>query len=463
MTVAAVVLAAGKGTRMKSDIPKVIHPICGRPMVAHVVNNLREAGIGRIIVVVGPDGEKIQAILGSDVEYVVQEEQLGTGHAVLQTQTILKNHSGSLLVIHGDTPLYRAGTLRDLVSCHESSEAIGTVLTVTVDDPFGYGRIIRDADGKLEKIVEEKDATPVEAMVREINSGTYVFECEPVFAALCRIKPQNVQNEYYLTDVVPILREEYRRVQVFSHGDADEALGINNRVQLAAAEQILRNRIREHWMLAGVTMVDPATTYIDAEAVLEPDVVLLPFTFIEGHTQISTGSVIGPFTRLKDARLGENVIINQATVLDSSLEPGCNVGPYSHIRPGCHLRAGAKVGGFCEIKNTVIGSGSKVPHLSYLGDTDVGDKVNIGAGTITCNYDGHDKHRTTIQDEAFVGSNCNLVAPVEIGTGAYIAAGSTITGDIPPGALGVARNRQRNIPDWAKRRESKRRPPKKES
>ena len=457
MTVAAVVLAAGKGTRMKSDIPKVIHPICGRPMVSHVVNSLRKAGVGRIIVVIGPDSEQIKATLGSDVEYVVQREQLGTGHAVMQTQATLKNHSGSLLVIHGDTPLYRAETLRELVSFHERSGGIGTVLTVTVDNPSGYGRIIRDADGKLERIVEERDATPEEAVVSEINSGTYVFECEPLFAKLGQIKPENVQNEYYLTDVVPIIGQEYSRVQIFHYRDAEEALGINNRVQLAQAEKVMRNRIREHWMLAGVTMIDPANTYIDAEAELEQDVVLLPFTFIEGHTQISAGSVIGPFARLKDAKLGKNVVISQATVLDSILEAGCLVGPYSHIRPGCHLGEGAKVGGFCEIKNTIIGSGSKVPHLTYLGDTDVGDKVNIGAGTITCNYDGHNKYRTIIQNEAFIGSNCNLVAPIEIGTGAYVAAGSTITGDIPPGALGVARNRQRNIPDWTKHRGSKRR------
>jgi bifunctional UDP-N-acetylglucosamine pyrophosphorylase/glucosamine-1-phosphate N-acetyltransferase len=463
MAVAAVVLAAGKGTRMKSEIPKVIHSICGRPMVVHVVDSLRQAGIERIIIVVGSAAEQIQEVLGNDVEYVVQEEQLGTGHAVLQAEAILKNHDGPLLVIHGDTPLYRAGTLRNLVDLHQDSGAIGTVLTVNVDDPTGYGRIIRDSAGGFKKIVEQKDASPGEAMVKEINSGTYVFECGPMFGALSQIKPQNVQNEYYLTDVLPILRKEYGKVQIFTHEDADEALGINNRVQLAVAEQIMRSRIREKWMLAGVTMMDPTTIYIDAEVILESDVVLLPFTFIEGHTRIATGSVIGPFVRVRDAELGQNVTVSQATVLESSLDSGCVVGPYSYIRPGCQLGEGAKVGGFCEIKNTVIGSGSKVPHLSYLGDTDVGKKVNIGAGTITCNYDGQEKHHTTIQDQAFVGSNCNLVAPVEIGSGAYVAAGSTITGNIPPGALGVARSRQRNIPDWAGRRGSKRSSPKKGS
>ena len=463
MAVAAVVLAAGKGTRMKSDIPKVIHPICGRPMVAHVVDSLREAGIERIIIVVGSAAKQIQEVLGSELEYVVQEEQLGTGHAVLQTASVLENHDGPLLVIHGDTPLYRPATLRELVHSHQDSGAIGTVLTVNVDDPTDYGRIIRDSTGGFERIVEQKDATPEEAMVKEINSGTYVFECAAMFSALSRVRPQNVQHEYYLPDVLPILREEQGKVQIFNHGDDEEALGINNRVQLAVAEQIMRNRVREKWLLAGVTMVDPATTYIDAEAVLEPDVTLLPFTFIEGHTWIASGSVIGPFARLRDARLGKNVIISQATVLESSLEPGCVVGPYSYIRPGCQLEEGAKVGGFCEIKNTVIGSGSKVPHLSYLGDTHVGKKANIGAGTITCNYDGQEKHHTTIEDQVFVGSNCNLVAPVEIGAGAYIAAGSTITGDIPPGALGVARSRQRNIANWAKRRRSRKGSPKKGS
>ncbi len=463
MTVAAVVLAAGKGTRMKSEIPKVLHPICGNPMIKHVVDSLREAGIGRIIVVVGPDSKEIEAVLGPDVEYVVQAEQLGTGHAVLQARSTLQNHSGPLMVIHGDTPLYQPQTLRELLQSHQTSDVIATVLTVNVDDPTGYGRIIRDDIGGLRKIVEEKDATIEEAMVREINSGTYVFQCEPMFAALRCIEPQNVQKEYYLTDVLGILREDYGKVQIFGHNDEKEALGINNRAQLAVAEQIMRSRIREKWMLAGVTMMDPTTVYIDAEAVLEPDVVLLPFTFIEGHTRIASGSVIGPFARLRDARLGRNVTIAQATVLESTIDNNGTVGPYSYIRPGCSVGEGAKVGGFCEIKNTSVGAGSKVPHLSYLGDTVVGEHVNIGAGTITCNYDGNEKHRTIIHDEAFVGSNCNLVAPVEIGAGAYLAAGSTITTDVPPGALGVARNRQRNIADWAQRRAYKGKSSKKES
>ncbi|NMB46958.1 MAG: bifunctional UDP-N-acetylglucosamine diphosphorylase/glucosamine-1-phosphate N-acetyltransferase GlmU [Firmicutes bacterium] len=463
MTVAAVVLAAGKGTRMHSKIPKVIHPICGRPMVEHVVNNLREAGIGRIIVVIGHNGQAVKDTLGPGIEYVVQEEQLGTGHAVMQTETVLKNHNGPLMVIHGDTPLYRPATLRALVHSHRDSGVIGTVLAVNVDDPTGYGRIVRNAAGGLDKIVEQKDADPIELEIREINSGTYVFECESMFAALRRIRPQNVQNEYYLTDVLTILKEDHGTVQVFTHADDEEALGINNRAQLAVAEQIMRDRIREKWLLAGVTMIDPATTYIDAEAELEQDVALMPFTFIEGHTHIAQGSVIGPFVRLKDAKVGENVTISQATVVESSLERGCTVGPYSHIRPGCHLAEGVKVGGFCEIKNTIIGPESKVPHLSYLGDTRVGGQVNIGAGTITCNYDGLEKHRTTIEDQAFIGSNCNLVAPVVVGTGAYAAAGSTITTDIPPGALGVARNRQRNIPGWEQRQQRKREEPKKGS
>jgi bifunctional UDP-N-acetylglucosamine pyrophosphorylase/glucosamine-1-phosphate N-acetyltransferase len=405
--------------------------------------------------VVGPEGQEIQDLLGSEVEYVVQREQLGTGHAVLQTESALKNHNGPLLVIHGDTPLYRSTTLRGLVSFHDSSKASGTVLSVFVDDPTGYGRIIRDSEGAFAKIVEEKDATPEEAAVKEINSGTYVFQSEPLFAALHQLSPENAQGEYYLTDVLGIIRGQAGRVEIFTHDDHEEALGINNRVQLAAAERILRNRIREKWMLAGVTMIDPDTTYIDAQAELESDVVIFPFTFIEGHTRVASGSVIGPFAQVRDCVIGENVTISQATVLGSTLEPGCTVGPYSHIRPGCHLAEKVKVGGFCEIKNTTVGPGSKVPHLSYLGDTSVGSGVNIGAGTITCNYDGKNKYRTVIEDGAFIGSNCNLVAPVEIGTGAYVAAGSTITNDVPPGALGVARNRQRNIPDWVQRRSGK--------
>ncbi|MGI6566066.1 MAG: bifunctional UDP-N-acetylglucosamine diphosphorylase/glucosamine-1-phosphate N-acetyltransferase GlmU [Firmicutes bacterium] len=455
MSAAAVVLAAGKGTRMKSAVPKVLHPICGLPMIAHVVNNLREAGVERILVVVGQEGQEIQGLLGSEVEYVVQAEQLGTGHAVLQAEAVLQGCSGPVLVIHGDTPLYRPGTLRDLIEAHQSSKALATVLSVVVDDPTGYGRIIRDAADRFAKIVEQKDAGPEEALVKEINSGTYVFECEPLFEALHQISPENAQAEYYLTDVLEIIKEQAGKVEIFIHGDHEEALGINNRVQLAAAERILRDRIRERWMRAGVTMVDPATTYVDAEAELAPDVVLLPFTFIEGRTRVAAGSVIGPFSRVKDCVVGENVTISQATVLESSLDADSTVGPYSYIRPGCRLAEKAKVGGFCEIKNTTVGPGSKVPHLTYLGDTSIGSGVNIGAGTITCNYDGKKKHPTVIDDGAFVGSNCNLVAPVEIGAGAYVAAGSTVTNDVPPGALGVARSRQRNIPDWVQRWSSK--------
>ena len=330
-------------------------------MIAHVVKNLREAGVGRIIVVVGPEGQEIQDLLGSEVEYVVQAEQLGTGHAVLQTEAVLKSHSGPLLVIHGDTPRYRVATLRELIKTHESSNASGTVLSVLVDDPTGYGRIIRDDEGAFAKIVEEKDASPEEASVKEINSGTYVFQCEPMFAALHQISPENAQKEYYLTDVLGIIKEQAGMVEIYTHDDHEEALGINNRVQLAAAEKILRNRIREKWMLAGVTMMDPDTTYVDAEVELEPDVVLMPFTFIEGRTKVASGSVIGPFARVRDCVVGENVAISQATVLESTLEPGCTVGPYSHIRAGCHLAEKAKVGGFCEIKNTTVGPGSKVP------------------------------------------------------------------------------------------------------
>ncbi|NLJ86151.1 MAG: bifunctional UDP-N-acetylglucosamine diphosphorylase/glucosamine-1-phosphate N-acetyltransferase GlmU [Firmicutes bacterium] len=447
MNIAAVVLAAGKGTRMKSALPKMLHPVCGRPMVTQVVGILQEAGIHRIIVVVGPN--EVADRLGDQIEFVTQAEPLGTGHAVLQAEEALKGHNGPVVVVHGDTPLYLPDTIKELVRYHQAAGATGTVLTVDVEDPTGYGRIIRDRDGSFVKIVEQKDATDEEAKTKEINSGTYVFAREPLFAALHQIKPQNVQKEYYLTDVLAILRRERHKVDIYKHGDAEEALGINNRAQLAVAEGILRDRIRKAWMLAGVTMLDPNTVYIDAEAKLAEDVVILPFTFIEGNSRIAKGSVIGPFARLKDAHLGENVTVTQATVMASSIGAGAVVGPYSYIRPHCHIGAGARIGGFCEIKNTVIGSNSKVPHLSYVGDTDVGSDVNIGAGTITCNYDGAEKHRTIIEDRAFIGSNCNLVAPVVIGSDSYLGAGSTITGNVPPGALGVARSRQRNIPDWA--------------
>ena len=309
MNIAAVVLAAGKGTRMKSALPKMLHPVCGRPMVTQVVGILQEAGIHRIIVVVGPN--EVADRLGDQIEFVTQAEPLGTGHAVLQAEEALKGHNGPVVVVHGDTPLYLPDTIKELVRYHQAAGATGTVLTVDVEDPTGYGRIIRDRDGSFVKIVEQKDATDEEAKTKEINSGTYVFAREPLFAALHQIKPQNVQKEYYLTDVLAILRRERHKVDIYKHGDAEEALGINNRAQLAVAEGILRDRIRKAWMLAGVTMLDPNTVYIDAEAKLAEDVVILPFTFIEGNSRIAKGSVIGPFARLKDAHLGENVTVTK--------------------------------------------------------------------------------------------------------------------------------------------------------
>ncbi|NLK08568.1 MAG: bifunctional UDP-N-acetylglucosamine diphosphorylase/glucosamine-1-phosphate N-acetyltransferase GlmU [Firmicutes bacterium] len=456
MSIVAIVLAAGKGTRMQSAVPKVLHPICGVPIIQHVVNNLRGAGVRRIMVVVGPDG--LDADLGPDIEYVTQQERLGTGHAVMQAEKALTGYKGSVLVLTGDAPLYREETLRNFIDYHSAQRALGTVLTVEVEDPTGYGRIIRDANGHLEKVVEQRDAEPSEKLIKEINSGSFVFDSTALFKALGHVTPDNLQKEYYLPDVLPILRNvPGGKVGVFKHDAPEEALGINDRIQLAEAERILRDRLREKWLLAGVTLVDPANIYIDAAAEIAPDATLMPFTFIEGNTVIGSGSVVGPFTRLQNVQVGENTSICQSTVVDSTLGPECEIGPFSYIRPGSNLKAGVKVGPFSEIKNSTIDEGSKVPHLSYIGDTDMGKRVNVGAGAITCNFDGVEKFRTTIKDDVFIGSNSNLVAPIEIGAGAFIAAGSTVTGDVLPGALAVARNRQKNIADWAHKKVKKRR------
>lgn len=452
MSVVAVVLAAGKGTRMKSRLVKVLHPLCGRPMVQHVVNNLRLAGIERIIVVVGFQADKVREELGDSVEYAVQEEQLGTGHAVMQTRHLLENHTGPILITYGDAPLYRSETFAGLIKAHAAAGAGATLLSVILSNPTGYGRIIRDEKGRFLAVVEERDATRQQAAIREVNSGTYVFESSLLFAALDNLRPENAQQEYYLTDVPALMRQAGEKIHIFSDADPVETLGINNRLQLARAEKILRDRIREKWMLAGVTMIDPASVFIDAEVELEPDVVLYPSVFLEGRTRVGRGAVIGPFTRLVDVEVGENTVITQSTVWKSELEANCTIGPYTYIRPGCHLEEGVKIGDFTEVKNSRVGAYSKIPHLSYVGDSHVGRKVNVGAGTITCNYDGQKKHQTIIGDEAFIGSNSNLVAPVEVGPCAYVAAGSTITKKVPAGALGVARCRQTNIPDWNERK-----------
>ncbi len=453
----AVILAAGQGTRMRSKHAKVLHPVGGRPMLHTVVDTVRQAGFGRIIVVVGHLADQVQAACGDlGVEFVLQAEQLGTGHAVAQAEPLLAGHEGPVLVTYGDTPLFRPQTMANLLARHRAAGAAATLLSAFVDDPTGYGRIVRDAaTGRLVRIVEQKDATPEEAAIREINSGTYCFDGPSLFSALKEVRPQNAQGEYYLTDVLGLLVRDGRPVEVVVAPDAREVLGVNDRVELARAEAILRRRIVEHWMLAGVTVANPDTVYIDPQAVLHKDAVIMPFTFIRGASVIGEDARIGPHAEIEDSEVGPGASVERSVVRGSRIGPGCTVGPFAYLRPGTVLEAKAKAGSFVEIKKSVIGPGSKVPHLSYLGDATVGRDVNVGAGTITCNYDGFGKYPTYIEDGAFIGSNTNLVAPVRIGAGAYTGAGSTITRDVPPDALAVERANQLVKPGWAaKKRQS---------
>jgi len=449
--VAAIVLAAGKGTRMRSELPKVLHKVAGRYMVSHVLTAAREAGVKCFVVVVGHEAELVEKSLGSSNYYAYQQLQLGTGHAVMQAETKLPNDTDLVLVLSGDTPLVTSGTLKNLLDYHREMKTAATVLTAFPEDLTGYGRVLRDADGKIARIVEEKDASPKERENREVNAGAYCFNRQELFQALKMIKPANVQGEYYLTDVIGILAKQGLKAAALPAADPGEFQGINNRVQLALAEQVLRQRINEEFMLSGVTILHPDSTFIEKGVSIGQDTVIFPFTIIRGNATIGPGCQVGPYATITDCRIGSRVIFCHSAADRATMEDGCQVGPFAYLRPGAILREGVKIGDFVEVKNSDIGPGSKIPHLSYIGDTTLGRGVNIGAGTITCNYDGINKWKTVIHDEAFIGSNTNLVAPVVIGAKAFTGAGSTITKDIPPEALGVGRSRQVNIKGWADR------------
>ena len=451
MGLAAVILAAGKGTRMKSAKAKVLHPVAGRPMLSFVLDAAATAGAEKIIVVVGCSAAEVAAAVGGRAAVVFQEEQLGTAHALLQAEAALKTYAGDILVLPGDAPLLRGETLRDFYAYYRAQGVPAAVLTARFADPAGYGRVIRDQDGNVLRIVEHRDATEEELSVSEVNTGIYCFK-PAIFSVLKRISPDNSQKEYYLPDAIRLLREEGVSVAAWEAPDAAEFLGVNDRRQLAVAEEVVRRRVVESLMDAGVTVVDPRATYVHPGVVVGPDTVIYPFTFLEGETVIGSECCIGPWTRISDSRLGNRVTVYNAVVLGATVADGAAIGPFSYLRPGTVIGPGAKVGGFVEVKKSVIGEGSKVPHLSYIGDAEIGCLVNVGAGTITCNYDGQRKWPTVIEDGAFIGSNTNLVAPVRVGKGAYIGAGSTITRDVPPGALGIARSRQRNIPEWVKKK-----------
>ena len=448
----AVILAAGKGTRMKSALPKVLHAVGGKSMLRHVMTAAEQAGAKRTLVVVGFGGDKVQAEIGAAAEFVLQAEQLGTGHAMMQVQPVLAGFSGTILLLCGDTPLLTGQALLDLVATHQQSGAAATVLTAMPADATGYGRILRDESGQVLGIVEQKDATAEQKQIGEINTGIYCFEAAPLFAALAGLTCNNAQKEYYLTDVLAILAQAGQQVGAVEVADFQETLGINSRLQLAEAEKILRQRKLVELMDSGVTVMDPASTFVDASVSVGEDTVLYPFTWLEGETTIGRDCRIGPNSRISDSQLGDAVTLHFSYAHECKIAGGVSVGPYVHLRPDTELSAGVKVGNFVEIKNSRVGVGSKLPHLSYIGDADIGSGVNIGCGTITVNYDGKKKHRTVVGDTAFVGCNSNLVAPVSVGSGAYIAAGSTITKDVPDGALGVGRARQSNIAGWVEKK-----------
>jgi len=448
---AAVVLAAGMGTRMKSKLPKVLHKLVGVPMIIYVINALHEAEINNVIVVLGHQGELVEGVIDKNCKVVYQKEQLGTGHALLQALPALLQYSeGDCLVVCGDTPLLKARTLKQLREKHRKTGAQATVLTASIPDPTGYGRVIKGPGG-IEKIVEEKDASAQEKAVKEINTGTYCFNIDSLKHELARLTTSNAQGEYYLTDIIKCLTDKKEIVETMLLDNPDEAIGINSRVQMARAEAVIRREILEKHMLQGVTVINPEHTYVEAGVKIGRDTVIYPGTILEGDTNIGEDCLVGPDTRIIDSSIDDSVEIKYSYLIQAKVARGCTIGPFSFLRPGSVLASGVKVGDFVEIKNSYVGEGSKIPHLSYVGDSTVGKGVNIGAGTITCNYDGTGKHPTWIGDGAFIGSNTNLVAPISVGAGSYIGAGSTVTKDIPDGALAVARGKQKTIENWQSR------------
>lgn len=447
----AIVLAAGQGTRMKSKLYKVLHPVAGRPMVEHVINQLKEAQIDDVVTIVGHGAESVKEHIGEQTDFVVQEEQLGTGHACMQAEELLKDKEGTTLVVCGDTPLITAETYQALVKYHENENSKATVLTAAAPNPSGYGRVIRDENNEVERIVEHKDAKDEELRINEINTGTYCFDNQALFDALKQVNNDNAQGEYYLPDVIEILRKQSEKVSAFMTPDFDETIGVNDRVALAIAERIMKKRINENHMRNGVTIIDPDHTYIEPDVIIEQDVTIFPGSVISGKTTIKTNAEIGPHSEIIDCYIGKDTVIKQSVARNSKIGDRVAVGPYAHIRPDASIGNDVKVGNFVELKKVDIGEKSKVPHLSYIGDADIGSNVNIGCGTITVNYDGKDKYLTTIKDDSFIGCNSNLIAPVTIGKGSYVAAGSTITKNVPEDSLSIARARQANKEGYAKR------------
>jgi bifunctional UDP-N-acetylglucosamine pyrophosphorylase/glucosamine-1-phosphate N-acetyltransferase len=453
-----VILAAGKGTRMKASQLKVLHRVAGKPMIAYVVETARRLSPTTTTLIVGHLKDTLQqALTGySELRFVMQEPQLGTGHALLQAAPLLEGETGVLVLLSGDVPLLTHHTLARVLAAHEESGAAATVLTAMFDEPYGYGRIVRDA-GRISGIVEERDASPAEKQIKEINSGVFAFSIAPLFDALRSLPAGNAQGEYYLTDLVSIFRRQKLGVETVTVADANEIRGINSRSELAEASRVVRQNKNNELMAAGVTIEDPTTTYIDDEVVVGVDTVIHPNVYLEGSTRIGAACEIHSGTRIVNSTLGDRVLVqNFCVITGSRLASGVSIGPFAHLRPESDLRESVHIGNFVELKKVVVGAGSKAGHLTYLGDATIGEKVNVGAGTITCNYDGEQKHQTVIEDGAFIGSDTQLVAPVKVGRGAYVGSGTTVREDVPAGALGVSAGKQRNIEGWTERKKKTR-------
>jgi bifunctional UDP-N-acetylglucosamine pyrophosphorylase/glucosamine-1-phosphate N-acetyltransferase len=453
-----VVLAAGKGTRMKSGMPKVLHQAAGCALIEHVLRASDRLNPASVVIVVGHQAEQVRQALGKrlGLSFALQQPQLGTGHALLQAEPHLKGATGTVVLLSGDVPLLRPETLATLVRHHEARGAAATVLTASVTSPDGYGRIVREG-GAIAAIVEHKDAAPEQRAIREINSGIYAFDIAPLFAALREIGSSNAQGEYYLPDLVKIYRERGLAVETVELNDSREILGVNSRKELADVAEIFKAARNEELMASGVTIVDPATTFIGPDVTVGPDTIIRPGVYLEGRTRIGSGCELHSGVRIVDSTIGDGVVINNFCVItESTVANGAKLGPFAHIRPQSEVGEGAHVGNFVELKKTSLGRGSKANHLSYLGDATIGEKVNVGAGTITCNYDGVLKHPTVIEDGAFIGSDTQLIAPVRVGKGAYVAAGSSITDDVPAESLAIARGKQINKEGWVARNKKKR-------
>lgn len=444
----AIVLAAGKGTRMKSSLYKVLHPVCGLPMVEHVIRSVKQSGVEQIVTIVGHGAEKVQEVLGDSSEYALQAEQLGTGHAVLQAKDLLASQEGTTLVICGDTPLLTGETLQQLFETHETTGAKATILTAVAEDSTGYGRIVRSANSEVAKIVEQKDASEAELEIKEINTGTYVFDNQALFVALASVKNDNAQGEYYLPDVIELFKADGDIVSAHIMDDMDEAIGVNDRVALSQAQQTMMRRINLMHMRNGVTFGNADSTYIEPDVVIGNDTVIETGVQLKGQTTIGSNCFIGMNSEIIDSQIADNVKITQSVIEHSSVGELSDIGPFAHLRPNSVLGQHVHIGNFVEVKNSNIGDETKAGHLAYIGDADLGKDINVGCGTIFVNYNGKSKARSVIGDQAFIGSNANIVAPVNVGDKAFIAAGSTIINDIPEEALAISRSEQKNVPNY---------------